>query len=121
MRNAIFLLIFTIMFSSCAPLPGNALLPGVSELSKIDEVEVRLHKDDFISTAAKCFSLMREYSSTWYVTKIALISAGFIPACTLPWIDTATGKVVECDIYYSADMFLEHERAHCEGRADVLY
>lgn len=117
------LLLFTaiIALSSCAPMPGNNLMHGVREPTSIENVDVRLHKANILSTSAKCLSMLwaeKQYGMTMLAI---LANSGIIPACAKPWISVETGKVVECDIYYSADMFLKHELRHCMGYADVLY
>jgi len=105
------------LLSSCAPMPGNTLLQGVSRESSLDEVEI-IVTTDLIETQKYC----TEYAPTHQVVLNCITNGCFIPACAIPFIDEH-GVIKKCYVYLwvENDYLLAHETRHCQGYADLWY
>lgn len=116
-KNWLSILLVTLFVTSCAPMPGNSLLRGVTRASSIEEVEV-IETISVYETQLYCTM----YAPWYQVALNCLLNLCFIPACALPYI-SSEGVVKKCYVYMwiDNDYLREHERRHCVGYADLLY
>ena len=119
MLSRILILILAATLCSCTPMPGNKLLPGLTQPTPIEQVQVTEHIGP-LSTSYNCMRLMIANGQVFWPVFIMANSLGYIPACADVRWDTETGVIKTCDVYLSFDMdsMRKHEMRHCEGYAD---
>jgi hypothetical protein len=111
--NKIIIFLFLLLVS-CAPMPGNTLQEGVTHETPLDQMELVIHKGNYIDTSIACHKI------TWPIKPwLSLLSiplnAGIVPACCEITYD-GNGGIERCEVWYSHfDFLLQHELKHCMG------
>lgn len=116
-KDVVLLAAVSLFCCSCAPMPGNTLMQGVSRESLPEEVEI-IETVDFFETQQYC----NQNAPIHQLVLNCVTNACFIPACAVPFVDKE-GVVRKCYIYmWTENGYLrEHETRHCYGFKDVLY
>ena len=110
-------LLTMLLISSCAPMPGNSFLKGVTHETAIEDVEV-ITTISIYETQLYCTMYV-----PWYMVALNCITNFcFIPACAIMYKDDS-GGIEKCYIYswIDVDFLIDHEKRHCQGYSDVFY
>jgi hypothetical protein len=112
-----FFVIICFMLSACAPMPGTALIPGVSKPAQLEEVSVVIHYGLW-ETTSFCNAGIK---SSLVFANCLLNACLWFGCADVRW--DSEGKIKTCDVYlaFESDYLLEHELRHCKGYADTLY
>jgi len=111
------ILLAILLVSSCAPMPGNDLLTGLSQPTSLETVRIT-KTVGLWETTSFCNRGMEPH----VVALNCLLNACVVMGCAdVKWNEE--GHIESCDIYvaYDWDWIVDHEMRHCMGYADVFY
>ena len=101
-------------------MPGNTLMKGISKEANLDDIELIIHKGNFISTSAACHKITWPINPWMSILSVPL-NFGVVPGCSLIQFN-GDGEIYKCEVWYSGfEFLLEHELRHCRGFKDRLY
>ena len=118
------LLFILLLVTSCAPMPGNTLVDGLTEPTAQEDIEnYNIVIENIFSTSVYCnVQAIKEGNYGIPIFNCLLNSCLSVGCASLYWDDT--GHIYECNIHIASGfswLLLEHEKRHCLGYDDVLY
>ena len=113
-----YILILSLLLSSCAPLPGTQLYPELTEAVELEDIDLTV-TIGFEETSQFCNKKMTELGYEWMVAFNCLFNFCASLGCAVYEYDD--GKINKCDVYVAWEFLLDHELRHCQGYKDVWY
>lgn len=109
-KTTVLLFILVSLFCSCTIFsPQDQLFDGLDGPTNLEDIDLILHKQDFLSTGWICAEKLG------YPGLLHPIVLTIFGCAEVQWQD---GQVYKCEVWYTFDWSLDHELKHCNGYDD---